>query len=326
MNWGRSVFTKARERVPQKLMDTKEREHVPVLLPEVLDLVAPQAGMRVIDATLGAGGYTRQFFERIGTSGQLLAFDWDHRAIRRFRESLPDDERWKTALSSGQLTLVANSFSALDEVLREKGWDGVDGIVADLGLSSLQLDDPERGLSFQVDGPLDMRLNSDETVTAADIVNGWSEEALAELFQIYADEGEAARIARAITLERRPAPITRTKVLAELVKKNVVGARRRGRIHPATKVFQALRMAVNSEMQHLNAFLEKAFTALKPGGRLAIVSFHSGEDGLVKRSFQNWVRLGLGKPLTKKPIVPGDEERERNPRARSAKLRGIQKL
>jgi 16S rRNA (cytosine1402-N4)-methyltransferase len=170
-----------------------------------------------------------------------------------------------------------------------------------------------------------MRLNSKETVTAEDIVNHWSEHSLAELFRTYADEGEAERIAKAIGVARKAMPITRTKELAELVRKNVVPARRQGRIHPATQVFQALRMAVNSEAQHLEGLLQAVHTKLLPGGRFIVVAFHSGEDGLVKRTFQTWSRQEGWQLLTKKPIPPTEEEVKRNPRSRSAKLRGIQK-
>lgn len=302
-----------------------ENHHIPVMLPEVLALVQIKAGMRVVDATLGAGGYTRKFLERVGSTGQVIAFDWDRAAIENFQNRFKDDEEVQTALASGRLLLVHSPYSQLASILQEKKIEGVDVIVADLGLSSLQLDNPERGLSFQTDGPLDMRLNSQETVTAADIVNHWSIEALAELFETYADEGEARRIAEAIGLARKQAPILRTKVLADLVRANVVKPRRLARIHPATKVFQALRMAVNSEAQELRLFLEGANTALVDQGKLAIVSFHSGEDGLVKRTFQAWEKTDHWTILTKKPIVPTHEEQKVNPRARSAKLRGIQK-
>lgn len=299
--------------------------HIPVLLREVLDLAQAAPGMRIVDATLGGGGYTLTLLDQVGESGQVMAFDWDKRAIDLLVAQSTQDERIRQALAHGRLTLVNCPYSEIASALGEYGWSAADIIVADLGLSSTQLDDPERGLSFLANGPLDMRLNTSETVTAADIVNQWDETALATLFRVYGDEGEAERIAKAIVLERRRAPILRTQALAELVKRNVVPARRRGRIHPATKVFQALRMAVNSERQQLEAFLVNAFEALAPGGRLIIVAFHSGEDSLVKQFFRERVHSGLGELLTKKAIQASPEEVALNPRSRSAKLRGIQK-
>lgn len=295
--------------------------HVPVLLSSVLEWAGVKPGMRVVDATLGAGGYTRALLQQVGSTGAVMAFDWDQSAIDRFRR----EAEIAQAIEAGRLHLIARPYSHLVEALDLAQWPSVDVVVADLGLSSLQLNDPSRGLSFQFDGPLDMRLNSAETVTAADIVNGWSEESLAELFRTYADEGEAERIAEAICLARRHAPLVRTTELAELVKNNVVGARRRGRIHPATQVFQALRMAVNSERAHLIALLQQAFDRLKPGGRLLVVSFHSGEDALIKHTFRQWNAEGRGKLLTKKPVVPSQSEITSNPRSRSARLRGIEK-
>ncbi len=306
-------------------MDAKSKEHVPVLLAEVLSFIETRPGMRVVDATLGGGGYTSAFLEKLDVTSQVIAFDWDEQALRSFEKLHAGDPVVGSALQSKRLMLVHAPYSELASTLAREKVESVDVIVADLGLSSVQLDDPSRGLSFQVDGPLDMRLNSKETVTAADIVNSWSPEALAELFTVYADEGEASRIAKAIVLERKKIPFERTLQLAELVKKNVVAARRQGRIHPATKVFQALRMAVNSETRHLEGLLEAAYESLVSGGRMVVVSFHSGEDGLIKRTFQEWSREKGWQLLTKKPIVPSQEEERANPRARSAKLRCIQK-
>ena len=300
--------------------------HVPVLLTTVLDLAAIKSGMRVIDATLGGGSYTRALVEAVGEDGRVMAFDWDQQAILRFRERATHDPVLYKALQEERLLLVNRPYSELSQSLTEAKWGAVDVIVADLGLSSEQLADPERGISFQADGPLDMRLNTSETVTAADIVNHWAEADLAELFRVYADEGEAGRIAEAIVLARRRQPLTRTSELANLVKDNVVAARRRGRIHPATQVFQALRMAVNSEVKHLTLFLQEALRSLVPDGKLLIVTFHSGEDALVKRTFRTFEKEMLGRVLTKKPITPSDDEVHANPRSRSAKLRGIVKL
>lgn len=299
----------------------KTLEHIPVMLSEVLELADAQPGMRIVDATLGAGGYTRALLDATASTGEVLALDWDREAIQRAM----CDVTLGTALAARRLSLMQESFGSLVVALHRQGWTAADIIVADLGLSSLQLDNPQRGLSFQTDGPLDMRLNSNETVTAADIVNTWPETSLSELFRVYADEGEAERIAKALVRHRAARPILRTVELAEVVQHHVALARRRARIHPATKVFQALRMAVNSERPALQALLTHGWDCLAPRGKLLIVTFHSGEDSLVKQSFRQRVETGIGTLLVKKPIQPTVAECRHNPRARSAKLRGIQK-
>lgn len=316
-----------------------DTEHVPVLLEEVLAMLALTPGMTVVDATLGGGGYTRALFERVQPGGRVLALDWDGRAIELFRRQSETQPAMKRALETGTLLLRERPFSELSAVLEEEGVPQVDAIVADLGLSSDQLSDPERGLSFLADGPLDMRLSSRERVTAADIVTTWPEERLRELLVLYGDEKEAGRIARAMVERRSHQPITRTKELADLVKAAVHPRRRFGRIHPATQTFLALRMAVNSERAELITFLPQAVSALKESGRLAVVTFHSGEDAIVKHFFEkvsHGCRCGLVpcqcgerpkvKKLSRKPIIPTAEEITQNPRSRSAKLRGVQKL
>jgi len=309
-------------------MEQGNTGHVPVMLEEVLASLELKPGMRVIDATLGGGGYTRAILEHIGRDGQLIALDWDEKAIQSFREQSDHDRALSEAFESGCLILVHTSYSRLMEVLQENGWDGADAIVADLGLSSDQLSDPSRGLSFQVDGPLDMRLNSDETARASQFLAEWDEETLADLFQTYGDEPEAARIAKAVVEARRSSPLQTTTELRELIWANVVPARRRGKAHPATRVFQALRMAVNSERTHLERFLLALPSVLRPGGRAAIVTFHSGEDSLVKKLFQQEIRSDKPclKGVTKKPLVPTVVEIRSNPRSRSAKLRVVERL
>ena len=306
-------------------MDTpNDQVHIPVLLTSVLGLAAIRPGMSVVDATLVGGGYTLALLEAVGPQGRVMAFDWDKQAIEGFLQNMPSVA--KQAFEEKRLVLVPESYSTLREAMARSNWQGAHVIVADLGLSSIQLDDPMRGLSFQKDGPLDMRLSSHETVTAADIVNTWSEESLGELFRVYADEGESERIAHAIVLTRKKEPIFRTGELAELVRSNVVVARRRAKIHPATKVFQALRMAVNSEREHLQSFLRQGLEQLFPAGKFLVVTFHSGEDVLVKQIFRELSQDGQAVLLTKKPLQPNQEEIIANPRSRSAKLRGIQKL
>lgn len=303
-------------------------EHVPVMLRSVLEVLALRPGMRVVDATLGGGGYARALLDAVGPTGKVIALDWDEAAMVRFKERAVKDPALSDALTSERLILVRTSYAALMTVLEKQGWDGADAIVADLGLSSDQLADPARGISFQTDGPLDMRLNSDETVQAAHILNQWDEDALTDLFQTYGDEPEAKRIATAIVAARRLTPLSTTTELRQLIWENVVPARRKGKTHPATKVFQALRIAVNSERAHLEAFLSAIPAALAPGGRAAIVSFHSGEDRIVKHLFQQDIRSEAPRLIwvTKKPLVPDSAEIRSNPRSRSAKLRAVERV
>lgn len=309
-------------------MEQGNTEHVPVMLEEVLAALSLRPGMKVVDATLGGGGYTRAILERIGLTGKLIAIDWDAKAIERFRERAAVDSLLSEALSSGRLVLAQSPFSRIRLILDEQGWSGADAIAADLGLSSDQLSDPKRGISFQEDGPLDMRLNSAETVEARHLVNQMNERALADLFRTYGDEGEAERIAAAIIVARKKMPVETTAALRELVWENVVPARRKGKTHPATKVFQALRIAVNSELAHLETFLRALPEALVPAGRAAIVTFHSGEDSIVKHLFQEEARSESPRLrlLAKKSLPPTREEIRNNPRARSAKLRSVERI
>lgn len=314
-------------------------QHLPVLLEEALSSLELSPGKLVVDATLGGGTATRTLLERVLPGGKVFAFDWDKEALDRFTEASRKDTLLKTALEKGELVLIPESFATLEESLLSFGIEKVDAIFADLGLSSDQLADKEKGLSFLEDGPLDMRLNSKETVTAATLLSTFSENQLTDLFRTYGDEQEARKIAHTIVKARQIQSLTRTKELAELIRKTVSMKRRFGRIHPATKVFQALRMAVNSERVHLEGFLPQAEKTLKPGGRLAIITFHSGEDALVKHFFQKEARgcicglvpciCGRKKTLSlvsKKPILPTPHEVEKNPRSRSAKLRVVEKL
>lgn len=309
-------------------MEQHYTEHIPVMLAPVLSTLALQSGMRVVDATLGGGGYTRALLEDIGPEGKVIAFDWDQSAIDRFRVRAAEDALLRNALETGRLVLERASYADLLDTLRRHDWSGADRIVADLGLSSDQLADPKRGVTFQSDGPLDMRLNSSETVKAEHLLNQLDEVSLADLFETYGDEPEAKRIAAAVVAARQSAPLQTTTELRELIWANVVPARRRGKTHPATKVFQALRIAVNSEQAHLERFLSAIPEALHPGGRAAIVSFHSGEDRTVKQLFQKNIRSEAPtlRWITKKPLVPDESEIRTNPRARSAKLRAVERI
>lgn len=291
--------------------------HVPVLLGEVLALLGPRSGATFVDATLGGGGYTEALLEASAPDGRVVAFDRDRAALLAAENKL-------AALAS-RLTLVWGSFAELDRRLGELGLGEVDGVVADLGLSSLQLDEADRGFAFSNEGPLDMRFDRSRGRTAAELVNTLDEAALADLLYELGEERRSRAIARRI-VERRP--ILTTGELRKAVV-SVLGPKR-GRVDPATRTFQALRIAVNDELAALAALLEKAPARLAPGGRLVVVSYHSLEDREVKLAFRELGRRGEAaaprfRVLTKKPLVPGEDEVRRNPRARSAKLRALER-
>ncbi len=305
--------------------------HVSVLLREALDLLQAEPGGRYIDGTLGGGGHSEAILAASAPDGQVLGLDRDEQAIAAARQRL---QRFGTRLITRQA-----SFADVREVLGEIGWDKVDGIILDLGVSSWQIDAPERGFSFRLGGPLDMRMDRRQTLDARGLVNGATEEELARIFRDYGEEPQARRIAGRIVAERKLRPIDSTDELARLVE-GAKGGRRRDH-HPATQVFQALRIAVNRELDELDRFLADGFELLRPGGRMAIIAFHSLEDRLVKSAFRKWSRACLCPPralvcrcgwsekvklLTKRPVVPGDNETSGNPRARSAKLRAIERL
>jgi 16S rRNA (cytosine1402-N4)-methyltransferase len=282
--------------------------HRPVLLSEVVAWLAPRAGALLVDGTVGAGGHAAALAGALGAGGRLIGLDRDPAMLAlagRTTEGLP-------------ATLVRASYGDLGEVLDELGIDAVDGILLDLGLSSDQLAWTHRGFSFAADGPLDMRFDPEAKAnpTAAEVVNTWNEEELARLFYEYGEERHSRRVARRIVEARRVEPIATTGRLAAIVRKAIPG--KWGPIDPATRVFQALRIAVNAELEHLEAALAHLADWLKPGGRAAIISFHSLEDRRVKVAFRGDPRLAV---LTRKPVVATAEEVAANPRARSAKLR-----
>jgi 16S rRNA (cytosine1402-N4)-methyltransferase len=291
--------------------------------------------MRVLDATLGLGGHSLALLAQAEGKVEILGLDRDETAIERASENL--------AGYPGRLHAMRMRFSQFPDALAELGWDGVDAALADVGVSSPQLDEAERGFSFVADGPLDMRMGSADGVEPAEnIVNYWSYERLRELIRESGEEPQAGRIARAIVNEREKKPITGTLELAKLVERAYPPKwRATARNHPATRTFQALRMAVNQELEELQEFLDKIVDYLHPGGRVAVISFHSLEDRLVKRAFRREASGCLCPPrqpyctcghsprvriLTKKPLVPTPEEASANPRARSAKLRAVERL
>ena len=300
---------------------------------ETLEGIAPRPGGRYIDGTLGGGGHTALILDRSAPDGRVLGIDADAAALVRAAERLPE------AVAAGRLLLRQGNFAGMGPIARAADFAPVDGIVLDLGLSSDQLADRERGFSFAADAPLDMRFDTTRGSSAADLVNELDEEGLADLFWRYGDERRSRAIARRIVEARRRAPITRTGELARLVTSVVHG--RPGGIHPATRTFQALRIAVNDELGSLEKALPDALELLAPGGRLAVISFHSLEDRIVKRFFQIEERGCICPPelpacvcgrsprlriRTRHPVTAGAEELARNPRSRSAKLRVAERL
>jgi 16S rRNA (cytosine1402-N4)-methyltransferase len=276
-------------------MTPSAARHVSVLPREVLSLLAPAEGETWVDATTGAGGHARLIAERVGPTGRLIALDQDPK----------------------MLELAEANFDQLGAALDLLKLSQVDGLLADLGFCSDQLDDPARGLSFQQDGPLDMRLDESQGEPASGVVNRLSERELADVFWQYGEERHSRRVARRIVESRKEAPFETTTRLAELVRR-CVPRERHHRIDPATRVFQALRIYVNDELGSLERLLSQLPRVIRPGGRVGIISFHSLEDRPVKRAFQN---SEVWEPLTKKPVQAAEDETAGNPRARSAKLR-----
>ncbi|HJR82031.1 MAG TPA: 16S rRNA (cytosine(1402)-N(4))-methyltransferase RsmH [Anaerolineales bacterium] len=301
--------------------------HQPVLYKEIIHALQPRSGGRYVDGTLGAGGHARGILEVSAPDGQLLGLDLDPQALALARKTLAPYEQ--------RIHLAQASYMSLSMQLAKLGWDTVDGIVLDLGASSMQFDTPERGFSFQVDAPLDMRFGPSITQTAADLVNELSERELADLLYKYGEERDSRKIARAIVRAR---PLHTTRELVAAIES--VSPRRGDRLHPATRTFQALRIAVNEELASIEAVLPQAVSVLAAGGRLAVISFHSLEDRIVKDFFREQSkdlvnppyeriyeqeRKATLKEVNRKPIRPSDEEIKNNPRARSAKLRIAEK-
>ncbi len=312
---------------------TVTTHHISVMPAEVLEALRPRSGGHYIDGTAGGGGHTALILERSAPDSQVLAIDADPQALVRVAERLPEP------LAAGRLKLAQGNFVQMKPLAEQAGFQQVDGILLDLGLSSDQLADRERGFSFASDGPLDMRFDPSVPTTAADLVNTLSEGELGDLLWRYGEERRSRLIARLIVRERTRQPLTRTAELARLVGSAYSG--HPGRIHPATRTFQALRIAVNDELKNLTETLPQAFDLLAPGGRLAIMSFHSLEDRIVKQHFQAEARgcicppdvpicvcghQARGRIITRHPLEASKAEQARNPRARSAKLRVIERL
>jgi 16S rRNA (cytosine1402-N4)-methyltransferase len=302
--------------------------HLPVLYKEIIHALQPQRGGRYVDCTLGAGGHARGILEACSPDGLLLGLDLDPQALALARETLAPYEQ--------RIHLVQASHISLSEQLADLKWNAVDGILLDLGASSMQFDNAERGFSFMQDGPLDMRFGPHVLQSAADLVNALPEKDLADLIFEYGEDRDSRKIARAI-VENRPLHTTRELVM--VIEK--ASPRRGDRVHPATQTFQALRIAVNDELAAVQKTLPQAVTGLKPAGRCAVISFHSLEDRIVKEFFREQSkdlvnppyekiykqeRKAVVKMINRKPILASAEEMKENPRSRSAKLRVVEKL
>ena len=308
-----------------------EYTHKPVLLDECIEMLNIRPGGVYVDGTLGRAGHSREIARRLN-GGRMICIDQDTAAIQAAEERLAP---WRD-----RVTLVHGNFSDLADILRDAGVSGVDGALFDLGVSSPQLDDASRGFSYMQDAPLDMRMDDTATLTAWEVVNAWSQEELRRILYEYGEERYAPAVARAIVRARETSPVETTLELVEIVRSAMPPAALREKQHPAKRTFQAVRIAVNGELDVLPPMLEAAVDSLNPGGRLAVITFHSLEDRIVKQTLREQARgctcprefpvCVCGKKpkirlVTRKPIVPGAAELSENPRARSAKLRAAEK-
>ncbi|HHW15132.1 MAG TPA: 16S rRNA (cytosine(1402)-N(4))-methyltransferase RsmH [Firmicutes bacterium] len=309
--------------------------HRSVLLAEAVKWLNCRPGGVYVDCTLGGGGHAAAILEASAPDGRLLGLDQDEVALERAAERLAEEVR------QGRAVLVRENFAALRRVVERLGLGPVDGVLFDLGVSSFQLDQAERGFSYQAEAPLDMRMDRRQAVSAAELVNEGSEEELARIIREYGEERWARRIARAVVVRRRRSPLRTTGELVETIKEAIPAAARRGGPHPARRTFQALRIAVNDELGALQTGLREAIALLRPGGRLVAISFHSLEDRIVKRTLSEAAKGCVCPPeipacvcghhpelriLTRRPVEPSAEEVAENPRARSAKLRAAERL
>jgi 16S rRNA (cytosine1402-N4)-methyltransferase len=298
-------------------MTEARNRHVPVLFNEVFDLLRVRPGGTYVDCTVGFGGHAEGLLRRLRRGGRLIGFDRDPEALALARERL-DRVAAELGSEAAGVMLIGDAFGSIAAHVPP---GSVDGLLADLGMSSLQLDEARRGFSFQADGPLDMRMDTRSGSTAEQVVNEASERELADLIYEYGEERRSRTVARAIVRGR---PVTTTAQLARIVA-SVVPPMKGHRIHPATRTFQALRIYVNRELDEIRALFEAAPRLLKPSARLAVISFHSLEDRIAKDSLRQGTQQGIWKILTKKPVTASEEEMEENPRSRSAKLRAAER-
>lgn len=304
--------------------------HEPVMVGEVVSLLGVAPGGSYLDATVGGGGHTESILQASAPDGRVLGIDRDAEAVARCEERLKS--------YSSRIVLRQGAFSDVTRIATEAGFIGLDGILFDLGISVEQLVSPERGFGFQIQGPLDMRMDRGGGRSATDLINALSEEELSRYIRDLGEERWHRRIAAGIVRERTAAPIATTNRLVEVILRSLPKGRARGRIHPATRTFQAIRIAVNDELEQLRAALPQALDLLRPGGRLSVISFHSLEDRIVKETFRGWAKGCICPPrlpvcrcgrrprgviITRRPVVPSEDEIRRNPRSRSAKLRAF---
>lgn len=307
--------------------------HVSVLLFECIEALNIRDGYTYVDCTTGGGGHSLEIAKRLGPNSRLICFDRDKDAIAAAKERLKD--------YLDKITFVNENFSSLDKIIKEYNIDNLGGVLADLGCSSYQFDTPERGFSYMHDAKLDMRMDSDSPLSAYEIVNEYTEQRLKEVIYDYGEERFAPRIASAICKHRKEQPITTTHQLSEIIKSAIPSAARADGPHPAKRTFQAIRIEVNGELDAIRPLIDSATANLVSGGRLAVISFHSLEDRIVKQSFKSYLggctcpkdfpicvcgRKPVIKEISRKPILPSAEELEYNPRSRSAKLRVAEKL
>ncbi len=285
--------------------------HTPVLLDEVLQFLDPAPGGRFIDATVGAGGHAKAILERTSPDGRVLALDQDESALEKAKQTLES--------FGSRVVFEHTNFREIARAAARHGFQDADGVLADIGISSMMVDDPSRGFSFMREGPLDMRMDTNQELTASHVVNTYGEKEIADILYQFGEERRSRAIARSIVRAR---PLGLTTDLARAVER-VMGRPRYGQIHPATRTFQALRIFVNDELRSLDAFLDASMTVVRSGGRLVVITFHSLEDRIVKQKFRT--PAVPGRVLTKKVVTAAAEEARRNPRARSAKLRGWEK-
>ena len=296
--------------------NTKDTLHKPVMVEEVLNYLYPQSGHIILDCTVGGGGHANKILDKIKPDGFLIGIDKDMEILQIAKQTL--------SKTPGKFKLYHADYSDIDEVLRQAGIDKVNGVLLDLGVSSLQFDQADRGFSFTKEGPLDMRMDQSHGITAQNLIQRLSETKLGELLWKYGEERWSRRIARAILKEENEVGISSTRQLASVIERVV--PRGKSKIHPATRVFQALRIAVNKELESLEIFLDKIHNYMVVGARIVIISFHSLEDRIVKNKFIEKTKQNVFQILTKKPITPHEAEIRENIRSRSAKLRAAERI
>ena len=293
-------------------------KHKPVMVREVAQHLQLAAGMTIIDATLGAGGHAQEILKHIGPGGRLIGIDRDNESLEMAKENLKSHE--------SQCVFIQDNFCNIDRILTELNIPHIDGVMVDLGISSFQLDNPQRGFSFMQEGPLDMRMDRTSSISAFDLLYNLTEDEIASILWRYGQERFSRRIARVIVEQRKTAAINTTVRLTNAVLRAIPRSKREWRIHPATRTFQALRIAVNRELESFDIFLHKIEQCMKPGARLCTIAFHSLEDRIAKHYIREAAHRGAMKRIVKKPCIASPDEVKENPRARSAKLRIAEKI